>query len=38
MQEAPIVLEQLHAMWQARCLQAAAEFGIAEHLKDGPSA
>ncbi len=36
MQEAQFVLEQLHAMWQARCLQAAAEFGIAEHLKDGP--
>ncbi|SRR6266487_128358 len=36
MREAQFVLEQLYAMWQARCLQAAAEFGIAEHLKDGP--
>jgi O-methyltransferase domain len=36
MQEAQIVHEHLYAMWQARCIQAAAEFGIAEHLKDGP--
>jgi hypothetical protein len=36
MQEAQFVHEQLYAMWQARCLQAAAEFEIAEHLKDGP--
>lgn len=36
MQEAQSVHEQLYAMWQARCLQAAAEFNIAEHLKDGP--
>ena len=36
MQEAQIVLDRLQAMWQARCLQAAAEFNIADHLKDGP--
>lgn len=36
MQEAQFVHEQLYSMWSARCLQAAAEFGIAEHLKDGP--
>jgi hypothetical protein len=28
MQEAQIVLDRIQAMWQARCLQAAAEFGM----------